>query len=333
MNNSSSTKTDISFIIVNWNTCGLVTDCINSIIETVTGYSYEIFVVDNASSDGSPERLKKTFGDRVTLIENKTNQGFGRANNQALRIADSNYMVLLNSDTVLHKNTISGIISFLEENPSVAIAGPRMKSEYGRLQNSYDNFPSLLTELFNKSILRKLFPERFSGKTDKTTTPFEVDSLIGACMAVRADAIKQVGLFDEDYFFFLEETDWCLRMRKAGWKIFHLPGIEIIHLQGQSKKLRPALAWIEYYRSLYIFFRKHRSTTSYILLRVFRFLKLNLNLVLTFAGLCITLGRNQRYRRKLPVYAHILWWHLKGCPANTGLADSKNNPSQTLCNN
>ena len=314
---------EISFIIVNWNTSRLLIDCLYSIQSTVAEYQYEIFVVDNGSEDGSPDEVRKHFGEKIHLIENKENVGFACANNQALRLAKGKYVVLLNSDTELKQDTISGLISFLEENPSVAMVGPRMVGSDGKVQNSYDNFPSLATELFNKSILRAFFPGKFSGKTTKATEAFEVDSLIGACIAVRSQAINEAGLFDEDYFFFLEETDLCLRMRNAGWKICHQPRVEIAHLQGQSKRLRPSLAWIEYYRSLYKFFRKHRSAASYVTLRICRFIKLIINLLLTIFGLCLTLGMKNRYREKTAVYAHLFWWHLRLCPDSVGLKGSQ----------
>lgn len=310
---------DISFIIVNWNTCRLLIDCLSSIEKMVTEYQYEIFVVDNGSKDGSPDQVRKHFGGRIQLIKNRENIGFARANNQALRVAKGEYIILLNSDTELKQNSIKDLVSFLEEHPSVAMVGPRMVGTDGKVQNSYDNFPSLVTELFNKSILRTLFPKKYSGKTIKAKEPFEVDSLIGACMAIRSQAITDVGLFDEDYFFFLEETDWCLRMRNAGWQIFHHPQTEILHLQGQSKRQRPSFAWIEYYRSLYIFFRKHRSTAAYVTLRTCRFLKLLVNLILTILGLCLTLGIKRKFREKTTVYSYIIWWHLSLCPDNWGL--------------
>jgi GT2 family glycosyltransferase len=310
---------EISFIIINWNTCRLLIDCLSSIQETVSEYRYEVLVVDNGSADGSPAEVRKHFGERVHLIENRENRGFARANNQALRIAKGKYVVLLNSDTLLRQDTIKGLVEFLEKNPSAAMAGPRMTGATGKVQNSYDNFPSLATELLNKSVLRALFPGKYSGKTIKSTEPFEVDSLIGACIAIRSQVLKQVGLLDESYFFFLEETDLCLRIHRDGWKIYHLPRVEIVHLQGQSKKLRPALAWIEYYRSLYIFFKKHRSRWTYLLLRVCRFIKLTINLLLTVLGLCLTLSTKRRLREKTAVYARLIWWHLCLCPESVGL--------------
>jgi hypothetical protein len=199
------------------------------------------------------------------------------------------------------------------------MAGPRLLNDDGSLQNSYDNFPTLATELLNKSLLRTLYPAKYSGKSPTATEPFEVDSLIGACIAIRRAAIEKVGLLDEDYFFFLEETDWCFRMHKDGWKIFHYPQAEIIHLQGQSKRQRPALARVEYYRSLYLFFKKNRSFLSYLTLRIFRFVKLVINLALNLIGLCLTLGAGKRLREKSAAYAYILWWHLLLCPASWGL--------------
>jgi hypothetical protein len=314
---------DISFIIVNWNTCKLLLDCLRSIEKTVTGFIHEIVVVDNGSADGSVREVQQQFGTRVILIENSENRGFAQANNQALRIARGRYIVLLNSDTVLQENAISTLIAFLENNPAAAAVGPRMIDSDGSLQNSYDNFPSLTTELLNKSLLRALFPEKYAGKNPSASEPFEVDSIIGACMAIRRDAIQQVGPLDEDYFFFLEETDWCFRLRAAGWKIYHHPAAEIMHLQGQSKKRRPAQARIEYYRSLYLFFKKNRSTGSYALLRIVRFIKLVINCALNLAGLCFTLGASKKLREKAAVYAYLLWWHLLLCPDSWGLRKNR----------
>ena len=208
-------------------------------------------------------------------------------------------------------------------NPSAAIAGPRMVNRDGTLQNSYDNFPTLMTELFNKSLLRTLYPAQYSGKNPAATSPFEVESLIGACMAVRGAAITQAGLLDEYYFFFLEETDWCFRIRKAGWNIFHCPHAEVIHLQGQSKRRSPARARVEYYRSLYIFFKKNRSSASYAAVRLVRFLKVIINLISTFLALCLTFGTKQRLREKTLTYAYLLWWHLMLCPDSWGLKQVK----------
>jgi len=149
----------------------------------------------------------------------------------------------------------------------------------------------------------------------------EVDSVIGACMIVRKKAIKQVGMLDEDYFFFIEETDWCFRMHKGGWKIYHLPEIKVYHLQGQSKEKNPSKAWIEYYRSSYTFFKKNRSAFSYYTLRILRVGKLIINLLLVLLGLLTTLGLDKGLKRRFRIYRDLLLWHLKLCPASTGLRE------------
>ena len=311
--------TDLSFIIVSWNTCSLLLNCLRSIQQTITDYTYEVIVVDNGSTDASVQEVKKHFGSQVIVIENSENRGFARANNQALCMARGRFMVLLNSDVVLKEGCINALIFFLTATPSAAMAGPRMLNGEGTLQNSYDNFPTLMTELLNKSLLRALFPSKYSGKNPSATAPFEVDSLIGACMAIRGEAIQQAGLLDEDYFFFLEETDWCFRMRKAGWQIFHCPQAEVIHFQGQSKRRSPARARVEYYRSLYTFFKKNRSPASYAAVRLFRFLKLLINLISTILALGLTAGTQQRLREKTMTYAYLLWWHFMLCPDSWGL--------------
>ena len=139
-------------------------------------------------------------------------------------------------------------------------------------------------------------------------------------MLVRAEAVRKVGGPDEDYFFFLEETDWCFRMRRAGWPVYHLPHIRVYHLQGKSKEKSPVKAWIEYYRSLYIFFKKNRNALSYYVLRTGKVLKLALNLLLVSAGTGCTLGMNQGLVRHFRIYGGLLRWHLKGCPRDGGLA-------------
>ena len=310
---------DLSIIIVNWNTRQLLLDCLDSVLAATSHRAGEIIVVDNGSVDGSPDAVRRQFGRQVQVLANPDNRGFARANNQALRIARGPRVLLLNSDTLIARPAIDGLSAFLDAHPQAAMVGPRMVDQHEREQNCFDNIPCLLTELGNKSLLRLLWPQRFAGKSAGRREPLQVESLIGACLLLRRAAIDQVGLLDEDYFFFLEETDWCLRMRQAGWQIWHDPRHTIVHLQGQSKKLRPAAAWIEYYRSLYLFFRKHRAAPVYLVLRVCRLGKLTVDLLLNLLGMCVTLGLRRRYREKTAIYGRIVGWHLRGCPRSAGL--------------
>ena len=293
-------------------------DCLNSIYKTVKDIDLEIYVVDNNSTDGSQPAVKKEFPD-VRLIENETNTGFAHANNQALSIMQGKFAVLLNSDAVLKENSINKLLAFMTGNPSAGIAGVQLLNDDGSRQNSIDNFPSTETEIFNKSILRLFFPGKYPSKNISYKDPIEVDSVIGACMIVRREAMDEVGVFDEDYFIFLEETDWCFRMNKKGWKVYHVPDAEVFHLSGHSKKRTPWRSQIEYYISLYKFFRKNRTPLSYLTLRVLKPCKIFINLILNIFGNLITLFQKEALRNRLLKYYKLFIWHLLMCPDSMGI--------------
>jgi hypothetical protein len=310
---------DVSIIIVNWNTRELLLNCLSSVLATTSGLDIETIVVDNGSQDGSSKAVRKEFPG-VTIIQNDRNRGFARANNQALARAAGRYFLLLNSDAVLTEGALQGLVAFMDRTPDAGIAACQFIDTDGSRQNSFDNFPTLATELFNKTVLKILFPARYPSKRREYREPIEVDSVIGACMLVRAEAVRKVGVLDEAYFFFLEETDWCFRMRRAGWHVYHLPDIRVYHLQGKSKEKSPVNAWIEYYRSLYLFFKKNRSAFSYYVLRTGKVIKLAVNLFLVSLGIGCTLGMNKGLIRRFRIYSGLLKWHLRGCPSGKGLA-------------
>jgi GT2 family glycosyltransferase len=293
-------------------------DCLDSISKTVTDIDVEIYVVDNNSTDGSQVAVKKRFPD-VKLIENEINTGFAHANNQALKIMHGRFAVLLNSDAVLKENAIKKLLAFMASTPRAGIAGVQLLNDDGSRQNSIDNFPSTETEIFNKSILRLLFPGKYPSKNRDFQNPIEVDSVIGACMMIRKEAMDDVGIFDEDYFFFMEETDWCLRMYKRGWKVFHVPDAEVFHLSGHSKKKTPWRSQIEYYKSLYKFFRKNRTPASYLTLRILKPCKILINLILNILGNLITLFQKEGLRGRLLKYYKLSVWHLLMCPDSMGI--------------
>jgi GT2 family glycosyltransferase len=303
---------DISIVIVNRNTRELLRKCLESIETTVRGLSYEIIVVDNASTDGCVGMLRERFP-KVRPVENSENRGFGAANNQALRIMLGRYALLLNSDTALTENAVRKLYDFLETHPEAAIACGQLLNADGSRQNSIAAFPGLLTLLTNTPLLEMLFPRRFPSKRRTHAGPIEVDSGIGACLMVRKSAIDAVGMFDERYFFFFEETDWARQMRAAGWKIFHVPAARIYHFQGQSigGNIRSR---IEFYRSRYRYFRKWESFPVYLLVRTVIFSRLLVNWVLTAFGNLLTLGLRRGMRDKWSVYGRLILWHIRGCP-------------------
>jgi hypothetical protein len=308
---------DLSIVIVNWNTLELLRNCLNSLIKNIRSVSLEIFVTDNGSTDGSPKMVEDEFPN-VRLIKNTVNLGFAKANNQAIKQAQGRYILLLNSDTLAHDSSIEGLVAFMEQTPSAGMAGLQLLNEDGSFQNSVANAPTLLTELTNKSLLRALFPNRYPGKEFRPQSPIEVESLIGACLMVRAETIKAIGLLDEDYFFFFEETDWCLRAKNAGWKIMFHPNLFLYHLQGKTAAIVPANARIEYWRSRYTFFKKHYGKTVQISLEVGLMFRLFVDYI--FSLIMSLFSRRSRLRFK--VYHQIALWHLKGKPENWGLRNA-----------
>ena len=309
---------DLSVIIVNWNSKELLLPCLDSIYQTCQGVAMEVFVIDNASTDGSGEAVKERFP-KVTFIQNQKNVGFAMANNQALRLSKGNYLLLLNPDTKMKEGAIERLVSLMESSPEAGVVGAQLLNDDGSKQNSIANFPSLATEFLNKSLLRWLFPKQFPGKERDYSNPLEVDSVIGACMMVRREAMDQVGLLDEEYFLFLEETDWCYRMKKEGWKVYHIPQAEIYHFQGKSAEREKRKAKIEYYRSRYYFFKKNRGGLQEFILLIGLMIRLCIEMILMSLGCFLTFWTIEGWRRKLSIYAYLLWWHLRGCPEGMGL--------------
>jgi GT2 family glycosyltransferase len=309
---------DISIIIVNYNTRDLLRNCLKSIFDTVLDISYEIIVVDNASSDGSTAMLEEEFPS-VTIIKNAENRGFGAANNQAFRIMKGRYALLLNTDTILTDQAVKALFTFMESNPSTAMACGQLLNADGTKQNSIAAYPTLLTLLFNAAFLEYLFPTQYPSKRHDYKEPIEIDSGIGACLMVSKNAIDDVGMFDERYFFFFEETDWARVMRSKGWKIYHVPAARIYHLQGQSIG-RDVHSREEFYRSRYQYFRKWNSGPVYVLLSCAVFIRLIMNWLLTAAANLFLLGMHEAIRDKLKIYSRLILWHLKGCPIVTRIS-------------
>jgi GT2 family glycosyltransferase len=304
---------DVSIIIINYNTRDLILGCLNSIFTKIKGIDYKVTVVDNGSSDGSIEAFQQNYP-AVNLVRNERNLGFALAVNRALRNSPSDYCFILNSDTILTDDALNKLVSFLDNAPKAAIAGGQLLNQDGSRQNSFDNIPNIWSELAGKSLLRIVYPSRYPSKRQAYAQPVEVESVIGAAMLVRSQAIKEAGLLDEDYFLFLEETDWCHRMRQKGWQVWFVPDASIYHIQGQSKKQVLAAAKIEYINSLYKFYRKHYSLATYLLLRIIKPIKIGIALVFNLIALLITLGLSKSVRSLLAVQAALLWWHILLCP-------------------
>ena len=302
---------DISVVIVNWNTRDLLLDCLASVYALVKEMRFEVFLVDNASSDGSVEAVRAQYP-QVIVIQNEKNLGFAAANNKALRVMQGKYALLLNTDAIVTEGAIAKLFGYMESHGDVAMACGQLLNADGTKQNSIANFPSLLALLANETLLRILLPKRFPSKRRDYPAPIAVESCIGACLMVRKEAMVAVGLLDERYFFFMEETDWAFAMHRAGWKSCLVPEAKIYHLQGQSAG-HNVRARIMFYRARYQYFRKWfpRIWPLYALLLVVRLI---MNALLNSLGLILTLGLHGGIRGRLALYLQLLLWHVRGCP-------------------
>ena len=249
---------DVSVIIVNWNTRGLLAQCLQSLEDTVDS-SFEVWVVDNASLDGSAAMVQARFP-HVHMITNPENVGFVRANNQAIACCQGRYILLLNSDTRVLPRSLDEVVRFMDEHPRAGIAGVQILNPDGTFQASYTPFPTLWREFLilsglGRTLIRPTFPG-YGPQVEKGPQAIR-GYMEGAYLIARREAVDQVGGLDERIFMYAEDVDWCYRLHQAGWEVWYLPHVSIIHYGGQSSKQRWSRMEAELYRSRVYFFRKH----------------------------------------------------------------------------
>lgn len=258
---------DLSVILVNWNTRQILQDCLESVYRETEGISFEVFVVDNASSDGSAEMVCRQFP-QVRLIENETNRGFAAANNQAIAQAQGDYILLLNSDTIVLDNALAKSVRFARQYPKAGIVGCRVLNADRTLQPSCFMYPSLLNLFLLTTYLSRLFKRsRFFGRERMTwwnrTDERTVEVVTGCFMLIKRQVIEDIGLLDEAFFMYGEETDFCYRARQAGYDLLFTPEAQIIHLGGaSSRQVRPEMI-LQLRGSILLFMKKHRSAPAY----------------------------------------------------------------------
>jgi GT2 family glycosyltransferase len=244
---------DVSVVVVTWNALPWLERC----LESVRGH--ETIVVDHGSTDGTLELVRERFPD-VHVIEQE-NRGMGGGNNAGLRAAHGRYAFLLNSDAWVVGDALDGLVAFADEHPDAAVVGPRLLNPDGSLQRSVRGVPTLWRLATEYLFLRKLAPRSrafnaFYGAGFDHRSQREVESLYGAALLVRREAVDAVGLFDEDFFMFSEETDWLYRFRQAGWKVMFYPGAEVTHVGGAS---HGGALYVENVRGILRFLAKHRG--------------------------------------------------------------------------
>jgi N-acetylglucosaminyl-diphospho-decaprenol L-rhamnosyltransferase len=244
-----------SVLIVNYASWPLTLRCIESLRETRYG-DLEIVVVDNDSVE--PPELPSG----VRLIRNKENVGFARAHNTGIAASGGDPVVIINPDTVVESDFFELIEQFFEENQRVGIAGPRILDSEGDLQLSARREISALSGFLGRtSLLTRLFPKssivksQFPAVTDQSH-PTSVDWVSGACMVIRRDTLRDVGPLDERFFMYFEDADLCRRARAAGWLVYYLPQVEIVHHTGASSRSKPMAIWL-LHKSAFLYHRKH----------------------------------------------------------------------------
>ncbi|MFC1834207.1 glycosyltransferase family 2 protein [Thermodesulfobacteriota bacterium] len=308
----------LSAIVVNRNTADLLVRCLEHIYGSDMDSPPQVIVVDNGSTDTSVSRVRSAFP-QTEIVEAGRNLGFAAANNRAFEKARGEYLLLVNTDAMLRPDCAGKLVGLLTERPEVGMAGPRLLNEDGSPQTSFEAVPTLATETLNRSLLKRLFPKRFPGKHLRLSEPQEVEALIGAVMIIRRTALDQLGGFDEDYFFFLEETDLAVRMRKHGWKVLHEPHAAAVHLQGATAKTYQSSARIEFYRSRYLFFGKHYGKAKQVVLKSVMTANLTLNVVTLGIAAAATLGKAEGVAGRYRVRRDLWRWHREGCPDGYGL--------------
>ena len=255
--------TEVSIIIVSYNTADITLECIKSVYEKTQGVDFEVIVVDNNSQDGSIEAIEQEFPN-VNIIKNPINAGFGAANNLAIKQAKGKYILCLNTDTLLINNAIKIMYDFMEkkENQNVGACGGYLYNEKYEPVMAGGNFPNIIDLLLKFKFKFKLpnyLIRNFSVGlcSDELAKLKEVDHIIGADIFFRKNTLDRVGLFDEDYFMYLEETDLCYRIKKAGYKIKFVLEAKIIHLEGKSTKNKITSKKM-FKKSQFLYLKKHK---------------------------------------------------------------------------
>jgi hypothetical protein len=252
---------DLTVCIVNWNARTDLQQALDSVLAADSALNIQIVVVDNASSDGSAEMVRERFP-HITLIESPRNSGFAGGYNRAAREARGRHLLVLNPDTIVMPGALSTLVRYLDDNEAAGAAGPCLLNPDGSLQFSCRRFPRPMAALFRNTPLAKLAPRnRFTREYLMSDwdheTGREVDWLSGAAICIRREAWEQVGGFDEGFFMYAEDIDWCLRAHQRGWRICYVPSARVVHAIGRSSDQRPVHMVIHFHRSMGRFYRKH----------------------------------------------------------------------------
>ncbi|MCC6174538.1 MAG: glycosyltransferase family 2 protein [Chloroflexi bacterium] len=258
---------DLSVIVVTYNGRALIERCLNAIGEAIRGLKAEVIVVDNASPDGTADLVAAHSPD-VLLIRSPENLGFGKANNRAIAVSRGRYLALVNPDAIVRPDAFRHLLDVAEAHPEAGALGGRLEYEDGRFQHSAFHFPDLRQAFFGFFDVIPIDSER-NGRYPVACfeTTFRAEHLLGAFILLRRTALEQVGAFDPAYFMYFEETDLCLRLRRAGWQNLYTPAARAVHVGAASTSAHRERMSVEFHRSQAYFYRSHYGYGGYVQLK------------------------------------------------------------------
>ena len=304
----------VSVIIVSWNARDYLAQCLRSLSDGACRYPMEVVVVDNASTDGSPEMVTRDFAS-VRLIRNESNLGFARANNVGIRTSTGKYLCLVNSDVRVLPECITRLVEYCEAHPKTGMAGPRILGGDGRLQRSCMGFPSVWNMFCRALALDSLAPrcQVFGGYLlpyweHDAVRP--VDILNGCFWLIRREAVEAVGLLDENFFMYAEDMDWCKRFSLRGWQVMFVPSAEAIHYGGKSSASAPVRFFIEKQRAALHYWTKHHGWLAQQCYFWTACLEHALRVLGHFGALCTRRGSAEEQRLKIKRGFECLRWML-----------------------
>lgn len=284
MDMNGETK-DLSIIIVSWNSEASLRRCLKSVYAQTSDISFEVIVVDNASKDKTVQMVMNEFG-AAAVIQNDRNRGFAAAVNQGLAVASGTYICLLNPDTEIRDRALEQLVSAMEQNPRIGVAGPHMLNEDGTTQPSVRRFPKLSDQLLIVSKLHLLRPDakslsRYLARDVDYSRSQEVEQVMGACFMMRRSVIEQIGALDETFFIWFEEVDYCRRVKeRTELRVWYIADAHVVHIGGESfAKINNSTKQRWYNKSLRHYFWKHKHYGAYLVLILFWPISLGLGLI------------------------------------------------------
>lgn len=256
--------TDLSIVLVGWNNKAYLDPCLASLYESGLKCTFDVIVVDNGSTDGSQEMLREKYP-QVGIIQNDSNVGLGKASNQGIEATNGRYILLLNNDTIVNGPSFDAMVDFLEKNPKAGGVGGKLMNPDGTIQAGYNSFSTLLEEFLVATRIGEYFRPGYPAVMDADGIK-SVDWVGSACLMVRRAALDDVGLLDEGYFIYGDETDLQYRLKKAGWEIYFLPNVTTIHYGGRSMNRWSRRKMV--YRGKMLFYQKHYGFLQTLILRI-----------------------------------------------------------------